>query len=150
MKTTKWIGSFLLLVILGSCGKDKYETTPTITIKEANPDVVDAPNGTLRFIIESTDKEGDEGGGILTYIRVRTSLVPIPNPGLNDKADTVRMLVPNFPKTSKKDLEVSVIYDFLNEHPNLNDTMYFRFTLQDLAGNNSDTLDSKIIVARQE
>lgn len=150
MKRQFWSVGALLILILVSCGKDKYETTPTITIKELSSEVIDAPNGTLKVILESTDKEGDEGGGLLTYIRVRTNVTAIPNPGLNDKVDTVNYLIPSFPKTSKKDIEVSLAYDFLNEDPNKNDTMFFRFTLRDAANNQSDTVNSKVIVAKQE
>lgn len=150
MKRQFWSGWVLLTLVLISCGKDKYETTPTITIKDLSSEVVDAPSGTLRVTLESTDKEGDEGGGILTYIRVRTNVNPIPNPGLNDKVDTVNYLIPAFPKTSKKDIEISLIYDFLNEDPNKNDTMFFKFTLRDMANNQSDTVNSKVIIARQE
>ncbi len=150
MKRQFWSVGALVVLLLVSCGKDKYETTPTITIKELSSEVIDAPNGTLRVILESTDKEGDEGGGLLTYIRVRTNVNPIPNPGLNDKVDTVNYLVPNFPKTGKKDIEISLAYDFLNEDPNKNDTMFFRFTLRDAANNQSDTVNTKVIVAKQE
>lgn len=150
MKRQFWGLGALLVLVLVSCGKDKYETKPTITIKEVSTEEINAPNGTLKFILESTDKEGDEGGGLLTYIRVRTNVIAIPNPGLNDKVDTVRYLIPNFPKTSKKDIEVALTYDFLNEDPNKNDTMFFRFTLSDLAGNQSDTVNSKVVVAKQE
>ncbi|NJO25846.1 MAG: hypothetical protein HC867_08945 [Bacteroidia bacterium] len=138
-----------IAILLIACGKDKFQTKPTIRIKNINTDVVEQ-NGNLRITLESTDKEGDEGDGVITYIRIRTSVTPIPNPGTYDKIDTVNYPVPSFPKTQTKDIEVSIPYGFLDEHPIKNDTMFFKFTLRDMAGNQSDTISSKTIVAKQE
>ncbi|MBI1342284.1 MAG: hypothetical protein GC171_05030 [Terrimonas sp.] len=147
---TKILLPFVLLAVLVACNKDKFQTTPTIKIKNINTDVVEAPNGTLKVILESTDKEGDEGGGEITYIRVRTNINPIPNPTLYDKIDTVKYTIPSFPKTSKKDIEIEIPYNFMDEDPNKNDTMYFKFTLRDMGNNQSDTVSSKTVIAKQE
>jgi len=149
MKTISFF-AICVAIILVACGKDKFQTKPTIRIKDINTDVVNAPNGTLRVTLESTDKEGDEGGGTITYIRVRTSVLAIPNPATYDKIDTVNYPVPSFPKTQTKEIEVNIPYGFLDEHPTKNDTMFFKFTLRDIAGNQSDTVSSKTIVAKQE
>jgi len=76
------------MFVITACHKDKFQTKPTISVKEINTTDVPAPDGTLRITLECTDKEGDEGGGQLTYVRVRTNSTAIPDPTNNDKADT--------------------------------------------------------------
>ena len=63
---------------LAACHKDKFQTKPTLSVKEINNTDVPAPDGTLRITLECTDKEGDGGGGQLTYIRVRTNSTAYP------------------------------------------------------------------------
>ncbi|HEV8287328.1 MAG TPA: hypothetical protein VGQ09_23630 [Chitinophagaceae bacterium] len=142
------IVSATALTILYACGKNKFETTPTIRIKDVN-DTEITPGSSLKITVECTDKEGDLGGGQLTYIRVRTNTIAIPNPSVNDKADTAYYTVPDFPKTDKIDLDLTIPYDFMNEDPNRNDTMFFKITVRDIESNQSDTIATKTIVARQ-
>src|SRR6478672_7238145 len=112
--------------VIAACHKDKFQTKPTISVKEINNTDVPAPDGILRITLECTDKEGDEGGGDLTYIRVRTNTIPIPDPTNNDKADTAHAPVPPFPKTDLVDMDLEIPYSFLDEDPGRNDTMYFK------------------------
>jgi len=139
----------LLTTALSACHKDKFQTTPTITIKDINTTEVNAPNGVLRITLECTDKEGDEGQGELTYVRVRTNSTPIPDPTNNDKADTARAPVPPFPKTDKVEMILAIPYTFLDEDPGRNDTMFFKLTLRDSQNHQSDTITTKSIVAKQ-
>lgn len=139
----------LLLVLLSACHKDRFQTTPTIRVKDINTTEVNAPDGILRITLECTDKEGDEGEGELTYIRVRTNSTPIPDPTNNDKADTARTPVPAFPKKDNVEMVLAVPYSFLDEDPGRNDTMYFRLTLRDSQNHQSDTITTKSIVAKQ-
>ena len=136
------------VTILG-CHKNSFQTKPTIRIKDMNTTEVAAPSGILKITLECTDKEGDEGGGDLTYIRVRTNTIPIPDPTNNDKADTAHAPVPAFPKTDLVDMDLEIPYSFLDEDPGRNDTMYFKITLRDSGGNQSDTITTKSIVAKQ-
>jgi len=138
-----------IMVILIACHKDNFETKPTLRVKDINTTEVNAPDGELRITLECTDKEGDEGEGELTYIRVRTNTIPIPDPNTNDKADTARTAVPAFPKTDKVELVLTIPYNFLNEDPNRNDTMFFKITVRDSQNNQSDTITTKSIVAKQ-
>ncbi|HET9824647.1 MAG TPA: hypothetical protein VFP87_04905 [Chitinophagaceae bacterium] len=138
-----------LAVVLCTCSKGKFQTTPTIRIKDMNTTEVNAPNGELKITLECTDKEGDEGQGELTYIRVRTNSIPIPDPVNNDKADTARQAVPSFPKTDKVEMVLLIPYTFLDEDPGRNDTMYFKLTLRDSQNHQSDTITTKSIVAVQ-
>ena len=148
MKYTLVIAAVLALSCLYACKKNKFLTKPTISVKDINSTEIRQGNN-LKITLECTDKEGDVGGGQLTYIRIRTNTIPIPNPSINDKADTVYYTVPDFPKTDKTDLELTIPYDFMNEDPNRNDTMFFRITVKDIANNQSDTIATKTVVARQ-
>ena len=139
----------LLLLTLNACHKDKFQTTPTIRVKDINTTEVNAPDGLLKITLECTDKEGDEGQGELTYIRVKTNSTPIPDPTNNDKADTARTTVPAFPKTDKVEMVLTIPYSFLDEDPGRNDTMFFKLTLRDSQNHQSDTIATKSIVAKQ-
>ena len=149
MKTRLIFLSFFTAVLMLACGKDKFETKPTIEIKSLSTKEVPAPNGTMNLRLEFTDKEGDLGTGTLTYIRIRTNGTPIPNPGNNDKIDTIRTFIPNFPAKTKGEMDIQFDYNFMDEDPGRNDTMYFKITVQDVAGNNSDTISTPLVVARQ-
>ncbi len=138
----------LIVCVLTACHKDKFQTKPTISIKEINSTEI-PEGGTLRITLECTDKEGDEGNGMLTYIRVRTNSTPIPDPGNNDKADTAVYPVPDFPSKDKVEMTVDIPYTFLDEDPGVNDTMYFRLTLRDRGNNQSDTISTVPIVAKK-
>jgi len=139
----------LLVVVLCACHKDKFETTPTIRVKDINSTEVNAPDGILKITLEVTDREGDAGGGDLTYIRVRTNSTPIPDPVNNDKADTAHATVPSYPKTDKVEMVLAIPYSFLDEDPSRNDTMYFKLTLRDSQNHQSDTITTKSIAAVQ-
>jgi hypothetical protein len=139
----------LLIVVLFACGKDKFETTPTIRVKDMNTTEVNAPDGILKVTLEVTDREGDAAGGDLTYIRVRTNGTPIPDPVNNDKADTAHATVPSYPKTDKVEMVLTIPYSFMDEDPVRNDTMYFKLTLRDSQNHQSDTITTKSVVAVQ-
>ena len=149
MKTHLIICMGLSIMVLASCDKDKFQTKPSIEIKSISTKEVPAQNGTMNIRLNYTDKEGDLGKGILTYIRIRTNGTPIPNPNNNDKIDTVRTPIPDFPSKNSGELDILFDYNFMDEDPFRNDTMYFKITVQDRGGNNSDTISTPSVVARQ-
>ena len=149
MKTYLIICMGLSIMVLASCDKDKFQTKPSIEIKSLSTKEVPAQNGTMNIRLNYTDKEGDLGKGILTYIRIRTNGTPIPNPNNNDKIDTVRTPIPDFPSKNNGELDILFDYNFMDEDPFRNDTMYFKITVQDRGGNNSDTISTPSVVARQ-
>ena len=149
MKTYLIICMGLSIMVLASCDKDKFQTKPSIEIKSLSTKEVPAQNGTMNIRLNYTDKEGDLGKGILTYIRIRTNGTPIPNPNNNDKIDTVRTPIPDFPSKNNGELDILFNYNFMDEDPFRNDTMYFKITVQDRGGNNSDTISTPSVVARQ-
>ena len=136
-------------VTIFACNKDKFQTKPTIEVKALSTKEVPAPNGTMNLRLTFTDKEGDLGNGVLTYIRVRTNSTPIPNPGTYDKIDTIRTNLPEFPSKTKGEIDIHFDYNYLDEDPNRNDSMFFKITVQDTGGNNSDTISTPVVVARQ-
>ena len=139
----------LLILVMVACSKDKFQTKPTIKIKNVSGNLV-SQGQAVQVTLEFTDKEGDLNEGEVTYVRDRTNILPIPNAGSNDHTDTVRSKLPDFPKNSKGEIQVTIPYDgFMDEDPNDNDTMIFRFSVKDLNGNNSDTVATEKIVAVQ-
>lgn len=135
----------LSLILIFSCSKDTLETKPTIKIKEVNGSEI-GPGSLFRVTLEFSDKEGDLGQGEVTYVRDRKNIRPVP--GVFDKADTARYPIPEFPDRQTGDIDIDIPYDFLDEDPNDNDTMVFRFMVIDRAGNKSDTITSGQVVAR--
>ncbi|MET0392333.1 MAG: hypothetical protein ABW019_04295 [Chitinophagaceae bacterium] len=137
-----------LTMLLAACGKDKFETKPLLEIKDYSAEAV-SQGESVRIRVNYYDKEGDLGEGDFTYIRVRTNKTPIPNPGTYDKTDTIRSKVPVFPSKNTGELTFNVAYEFMDEDPNRNDTMYFKIAVVDIKGNASDTITTGLFVARQ-
>jgi hypothetical protein len=150
----RYLPFLLLAVIVVACTKGKLESRPSIKLKKLN--------GT-EFVLDSTtffipdlvmtvtyeDKEGDLGNGVITYIRNRLNVKPIENPASNDKTDTIRSQIPDFPKTSTGDIDIIFPGSFLIEDPRENDTMNFKIFVQDVAGHVSDTIITPVIVQRK-
>jgi len=143
MKTFTAIFIFSLAVLLIACGKDKYETKPKLEIKDYNSKEIFAGNQ-LNIRINYFDKEGDLSQAPVIGILRRLNVFPLP-PSL-DKVDTIRTNLPEFPKNDNGEITFSLPYDFLKESTTENDTIMFRFSVTDRAGNTSDTVDSAPIV----
>lgn len=142
----KFVVPVIAVILFTSCDKNSFQTKPQIKVKSINRNVL--PVGAdLLINLEFTDKEGDIGKSDFIIIRNRINRRPISQPNINDKADTIRGKVPEFPKHSLGELQVALGYNsFLKEDPNLNDTLVFKFAVTDLGGNKSDTITSDIIV----
>jgi hypothetical protein len=147
----------VLLTVLVSCSKDKPSTKPSIKFKSINGTDFLAEM-VVNISLEYTDKEGDLGNGIITYIRDRVNLKPITDPASNDKADTIQSALPDFPKTSTGEITLRIPGSFLDEDPLpqndsanasiYNDTVVFKIFVQDIAGNVSDTITTPEVVQR--
>lgn len=133
-----------LLVLFVSCGKDSFNTVPTLKYESVNTRVLD--NGqVIRFTLSFTDKEGDLQDSIF--------IQKVP---LNCAASTFTEIlpIPNFPTQANQKGEIEVSYGY--NVPNFpfiqtpqcprNDTCFFRFMLKDKAQNRSDTVNSDVIV----
>jgi hypothetical protein len=132
-----------VLVLLLACGKDKFETKPLLEIKDYNSrDIVQGQ--TLEVRINYFDKEGDLGQAPFVAIRMRQNIFPLPP--AQEKADTLRSTLPEFPDKDNGEITFRLAYDFLKESVTENDTLIFRFAVTDRAGNKSDTVNSEPIV----
>jgi len=134
---------FSTALLFISCGKDKFQTAPRLTIASYNTKEVQ-PGQELDIRFNYTDKEGDVGGGEFTAIIERMNQKPLlPS---EDKADTIRNMVPDAPKTPQAELRFQLIYDFLKESTFENDSIRIKFSVVDREGNSSDTLTSDPLV----
>lgn len=138
---------FVLAFVVVACNKD-FNTRPSISIRNINATEI-PPGAQLIITLEYTDKEGDLGGGIITYVRNRLNVRPIPDAASNDKTDTVERLLPDFPKTASGDIEIKIDNQFMSEDPFDNDTMVFKFYVKDVEGNVSDTISTGTVIDRQ-
>jgi hypothetical protein len=143
MKTGLFLSIILVLII--ACGKDKFQTVPQLKFKSRNTDIV-PQNGALRLVVEYTDKEGDVSDSIF-IVRQRLNkrgTVQLPASPYN---------IPDFPKTSKGEFEITLEYQFglvfglsplrvpgSNPVRNEIDTLNLKVVAKDKEGNKSDTL----------
>jgi len=143
MKTFRAIFVFSLAILLIACGKDKYETKPLLEIKDySSKEIFVGTSLTIR--INYFDKEGDLSQAPIIGILRRLNIFPLP-PAL-DKVDTIKTNLPEFPKNDNGEITFSLPYDFLKESTVENDTIMFRFSVTDRAGNVSDTVETTPIV----
>ncbi len=148
MKIKIIVAILSILVIIASCGKDKYQTRPTITIKSINRNVV-GPNDRLSITIEYTDKEGDLSQDTLLSIRRRLNRRPL-NSGIVG-VDTLHNIIPKFPEKSKGEFDVTFEWaNYLHQSDIENDTIMFKFVAKDRKGNISDTISTQqLVILRQ-
>ena len=149
-----------ILAMSSSCDKDKFESTPTLEIKEIKPEVVN-PNKTLQVTLEFTDKEGDvfATNQNLNLIVIRERL----NIRGTRTDSTLRFAVPPFPEKYKGEILLNIPHGgFSGIISNLPailipgtggmefepDTLRLGFVLKDTTGNKSDTPRANIIVIR--
>ena len=144
----RYLPFIIVLMVVVSCNKGKLNTKPSIEVKHVNTTDV-LPNEQLVISLNYKDKEGDLGGGLITYIRERLNIKPITDPASNDKADTTRSIIPDFPKTTSGEIELKIDNAFMSEDPFDNDTMNFKIFVTDVAGNSSDTLSVGPVVDHQ-
>lgn len=144
MKTFLAFATILIVFVVFACNKDKFQTKPRIEIKDYNSKEIHE-NQSLVIRMNYFDKEGDLGQAPITGIINRINLLPV-SPGL-DKADTIRSALPVFPDKDNGEISFRLEYGFLKESIIENDTLVFKFTVTDRAGNSSDTITSdKVII----
>lgn len=136
-----FICSLAMLII--ACGKDKFETKPKLEIKDYSSKEI-FPGEELRIRLNYFDKEGDLSEAPMVGILKRLNIFPIPP--IQDKVDTFRNFLPEFPKNDNGEISFQLPYDFLKESTVENDTILFRFAVSDRAGNKSDTVETAHIV----
>lgn len=148
----KIIASSLVLFLLAACSKDKYETKPTIRVKDQSAEIVPL-NVPFGVTLEFTDKEGDVSDSIIV-VRQR----------LNKRGPVTlaySLGIPVFPSATKGEFVLDFDYNnYLTLNiPALNipgsnpvkkerDTLLLKFVARDHAGNKSDTASTQVIVLR--
>ena len=140
----------LVSVIIFACNKDKFQTKPTISMRSMGSDFVPL-NGELRFTLDVTDKEGDvQDSVIIIKRRLNKRVVPT-------LRDTLRYTFPEFPKTQRTQVQVTLDYQTIlsainpptipgsNPPQREPDTLVLRLAVRDKGGNTSDTLETPTI-----
>ena len=137
-----------------ACDKDKFETVPQLTYISRNTDIVPV-NGSLRVVVEYTDKEGDVSDSIFIVRQRLNTRGPVQLPASPYN-------IPDFPHTGRGEFEITLDYQFglvfglpplripgSNPVSNEIDTLNLKIVAKDNAGNKSDTLViSNIYVTR--
>ena len=135
-------------ILLIACSKDKFETKPKIEFKDYNTREIHRGQ-TLVIRLNYYDKEGDLNTG--TFFGVRNRVNQLPLSPLDDKTDTLRYNIPDFPPRDHGEITYTLDWEFLKEDrrpPPIgqNDTLEFKFAVADLAGNKSDTITTPIVI----
>jgi hypothetical protein len=143
MKTLPLIFFVAVGILLVACGKDKFETKPRLEVKDySSKEIHQGEN--LRIRLNYFDKEGDLSEAPVIGILKRLNLFPIPP--AQDKVDTFRNNLPEFPKNDNGEIAFELPYDFLKESTVENDTIMFRFAVTDRGGHSSDTIETAPLV----
>lgn len=145
--------STLLLTLFIACGKDKFETKPTIEIKSIGPNPVPI-NSSMVVELEYTDKEGDiQDSLFIRKIRINQKKVAL------TVRDSFYLPLPgDAPEKNKGTIKLTLLYqDHLisaqnpGSPPNAApDSLIFRFALRDKAKNTSDTVETGLIVVERQ
>ncbi|HKH61659.1 MAG TPA: hypothetical protein VKA49_12550 [Flavitalea sp.] len=148
MRSLLYVSALLALAI--ACTKDKLETTPSLKFKSVNATTIPV-GGTLIVQLDFADKQGDISDTIFVR-KVRINRIVVPT-----IRDSFALQVPDFPDRSRGVIELQLKYQnhllsAINppshgNPPNLDDdTLIFKFVLQDKAKHTSDTVTTEPIV----
>jgi hypothetical protein len=131
------------VMMMVACDKDSITTKPQLRIKSISTDLVPL-NGSLQFIFEFSDKEGDLSQPL--GLEKISSTCPDAS-----YLDTVKFLFPDIPGTKNTDGVLEVNLNNINLLPircHGQDTVeqaVFKFWIKDDAGNVSDTVTTNPI-----
>jgi hypothetical protein len=135
--------SFLLLLILASCNKDKFTSQPQIRFNSLNPNYWTSDNTSFfgpKISFNLRDAEGDFGfeDVDISYVYLRNAADSVSPP---DSLPFPNMLI-----TGKNSLDVDVEVDIVSALPpahipgNYTDTIYYDIYVKDFAGNKSNVI----------
>lgn len=133
--------SILLLLIIWSCNKTKFSSTPSLKFESVNTTELH-PQGVLQFKLSFTDAEGDFSDSGSIYVQEIVPNCP------NSNGDQLYTL-PVFPATKDQKGDINVSFGYNDISPKCtpqNDTATFRFVLKDDADHLSDTASSPTII----
>lgn len=143
--------SLLFVLLLGgaliTCSKDRFTTKPQIEIDSYNTKELQVRQD-LVILLNFRDKEGDLPGGKFIFYPRRTNRRPPPF-GV-EYPDSVVTNIISFPNNDDGEFEFRLNWINLSLGGNENDSLFFRFAVEDAAGNRSDTIQSdNIVILRQ-
>lgn len=138
------VSIFAVLVLLIACGKDKFQSKPSLTLKSISSKTIPV-SGNMTIELEYRDKEGDLANDTLMFLKVRN------NENVQTTIrDTLELLLPDFPKRSQGVIQLNLDYQnylISAETPpskpgggHESDSLTMKFVVRDSAGNESDTL----------
>lgn len=142
----------IILLVFVACGKDKFETKPSLKVESLSSEFV-STNQDLNVTLSFTDKEGDVDDS-LYVIRSRT------NKRGTITTKPIGFQIPEFPNQQSGEISLNLLYArflALNISPINNsssptgkepDTLVLKFVLRDKAKNVSDTAIANVIVER--
>jgi hypothetical protein len=143
----------LIVTLIVACGKDKFETKPTIEIKSISPNPVPI-NSSLVIELDYTDKEGDIADSLFVRkIRINQKKVA------STLRDSFYLPLPgDAPEKNKGTIKLTLDYQGYvisasnpGAPPNAApDSIIFRFALRDKAKNTSDTVESNLVVVKRQ
>lgn len=141
---TKILLSLLALAVLAGCGKDKYNTAPTLTLKSVGEKVI-PKNGSLRVQFEITDDEGDISD-TLYFKKVRKNRRPVATTDDLGR-DSLTYPLPNVNKSRTTIMQLDLNYDLLISSSRAEpDSLTFQFWITDKAKNKSNVYNIENIV----
>lgn len=139
----------LLVLVVVSCSKDKFESRPRLTFKELRGNYIPVDGAySSQFVLEYTDAEGDLAGVPVFFEKISSS-APCASSSINPNLppDSVYLVVsPNLPPSANQKGEITILLQRSQMNPvacGVLDTLEeatFKFWIKDLAGNISDTV----------
>lgn len=149
----KLVPLLLLLVTFAACSKDKFETKPTLKVKNQSR-VVPADNEAIFSVtLEYTDKEGDLSGIRDSSVYYQPVLLNVRQVLGGSNYPVGYASFPEFPEKRSGEIEIRMERVFYyrpiqsNQGGNdSNDTLVFRIAIKDRAGNVSDTITTEPII----
>lgn len=150
MKANNYLYTLLLVLLVTACSKDKFETKPTLEIKEYNTKNLLRPaegESYWQVILKYTDKEGDLVGGSLNVTQARLNQRPLGSGDVNRDSIIGSFAIDNIQdKRTTGELIFRLSHNFLKDSRTENDSLKFNIWLLDKAQNSSDTLVTDMIV----
>lgn len=149
----KLVPLILIIVAVAACGKDNFNTKPSLKLKNQSR-VVPADNEAVFFVnAEYTDKEGDLSGIRDSSIYFQAVLLNVRSVIGGPNYPAAYASLPEFPDKRSGEIELRLdrfaYYKQIQANQggtDANDTIVIRIAIKDKAGNVSDTLTSDPIV----
>lgn len=143
----------LLALLLAACGKDKFETTPQVSIKSFGPSEV-SKGAFFELVAEITDKEGDLQDSVLLVRKRFMGTTQVPP--RSDDSSYVSIEKYGFPNTSTIELRILFCYGeqkdgarLYNLQEAVDRNVLFGIQVSDKAKNKSQFVESNTILLKK-